>query len=124
MATTASAEASETAMGPRQRSIVEKLQEHLAPAHLEVVNESYKHAVPKGSETHFKVHVVSDKFAGMSLIQRHRMVNSLLDEEFKAGLHALSIRGQTPEQFAADAQSQQTPNCLGGSKHDPMFQHK
>lgn len=124
MAELSTAASTEGTAGPMQRAITEKITANLAPVHLEVLNESYKHNVPKGSETHFKVHVVSEQFTGLSLIQRHRMVNSLLGEEFEAGLHALSIRGQTPEQFAADSQAQQTPGCLGGSKHDPVFQEK
>lgn len=41
----------------------------LQPSYLEVINESYMHNVPKGSETHFKVIVVADTFQDMSLIQ-------------------------------------------------------
>lgn len=46
-----------------------KLQAALQAAHLDVINESYMHNVPKGAETHFKVVVVSDKFDGMPLIK-------------------------------------------------------
>ena len=48
-----------------------KLRDAFAPAHLEVVNESHMHSVPKGSETHFKVVVVSDRFEGLSPVKRH-----------------------------------------------------
>lgn len=51
------------------------------------------HSVPKGSETHFKVVVVSDQFKDKTLLDRHRAVNQLLDEELKSGVHALSIQG-------------------------------
>lgn len=50
-------------------------------------------------ETHFFVEVVSDKFAGMPTIRRHRAVNSLLQSEFDAGLHALSLRLKTPSEI-------------------------
>lgn len=46
-----------------------KLQAALQATHLDVINESYMHNVPKGAETHFKVVVVSDKFDGMPLIK-------------------------------------------------------
>ena len=46
--------------------------------HLEVTNESAMHSVPKGSETHFKVLVVSTAFAGMGPVDRHRTVNGAL----------------------------------------------
>jgi stress-induced morphogen len=53
------------------------------------------HSVPKGSETHFKVVIVSDMFKEKSLLERHRTVNQLLDDELKSGVHALSIQGIT-----------------------------
>lgn len=65
------------------------------PTHLEVFNESYMHNVPKGSETHFKVVVVSEEFDGVSLIKRHRMVNNALRDELAGGVHALSIQVQS-----------------------------
>lgn len=54
---------------PVETAIASCLQDNLAPVHLEVVNESYMHNVPKGAETHFKVLVVSDKFEGQALIK-------------------------------------------------------
>ncbi|KAJ8958270.1 hypothetical protein NQ318_017414 [Aromia moschata] len=54
---------------PIQESITNKLKENLAPVHLDVINESYMHNVPKGAETHFKVVVISDKFDGLPLIK-------------------------------------------------------
>jgi BolA protein len=47
--------------------------------------------------------VVSGAFAGKSQIARHRLVNSLLKDEFDAGLHALSLRLKTPEEWAREA---------------------
>lgn len=52
-----------------EEAIIATLKENLQPVHLEVVNESYMHNVPKGSETHFKVLVVSDKFDELPLIK-------------------------------------------------------
>lgn len=60
------------AKGPVHAEIERKLQAGFAPTHLEVVNESYNHCVPKGAETHFKVVVISDKFAGVLPLERHR----------------------------------------------------
>ena len=45
----------------------------LNPQFLEVENESYKHNVPEGAESHFKVTVVSEKFNGKMLLARHRI---------------------------------------------------
>ena len=93
-----------------------KLEDALSPIHLELVNESSKHNVPKGSESHFKLLVVSKSFEGKSLIDRHRMVNHVLAEELKKGIHALSIQAKTPAQFQVDPSVSSTPDCLGGSK--------
>lgn len=77
--------------GPVQETIQAKLAEAFNPVHLAVMNESSGHNVPKGSETHFKVVVISEAFQGDSIIARHRKVNKTLQEELDAGVHALSI---------------------------------
>jgi BolA protein len=85
--------------------IREKLNQAFAPIQLMIENESHKHAhhaAMKGAantgETHFKVSVVSDSFAGQSRVQRHRMVNEVLAEELAGSVHALSVSAQTPEE--------------------------
>ena len=50
-------------------------------------------------QSHFKLRVVSEKFDGVPLVKRHQLVYSLLDEEFKAGLHALNITAKTPKEI-------------------------
>lgn len=55
--------------GPIQLIVEKKLQDFFLPAYMEVINESYMHNVPKGSESHFKVIVVSDKFDKIPLIK-------------------------------------------------------
>lgn len=57
--------------GPIEKAITEAITTKLEPIHLEVVNESYMHNVPKGAETHFKVLVVSGKFESLPLIKVH-----------------------------------------------------
>mmetsp|Transcript_1809 Transcript_1809/g.2869 ORF Transcript_1809/g.2869 Transcript_1809/m.2869 type:complete len:147 (-) Transcript_1809:181-621(-) len=106
------------AAGPVQTAIEAKLKTAMAPVeHLEVMNESYMHNVPKGSETHFKVVVVSEKFQGLALLARHRAVNEALQEEIDGGVHALSIVAKTPEQWAKRPVVTPSPNCRGGSKN-------
>ncbi len=103
-------------MGPREQVITERLNEGLQPTHLEVVNESHMHSVAPGSETHFKVIVVTQQFAGQSLIARHRQVNALLASELSSGLHALSIHAFAPEQWTDAVQGQlSSPACRGGA---------
>ncbi|XP_068107721.1 bolA-like protein 1 [Hyperolius riggenbachi] len=109
---------------PVEASIRSKLTQSLEPCHLQVLNESHMHAVPPGSETHFKVVVVSDVFNGKSLIQRHRLVNDLLKEELAGPVHALSIQAKTPEQWNENPTLTKSPACMGGSKHDPQMSKK
>ncbi|XP_030027974.1 bolA-like protein DDB_G0274169 isoform X2 [Manduca sexta] len=104
-----------SAPGVIESIIRNKLQTGLEAKHLDVINESYMHNVPKGAETHFKVVVVSDKFDGLTLIKRHRLVNDILKEELKSGVHALSIEAKTPAQWeASDKVVESSPNCRGG----------
>lgn len=101
----------------RQQSIHDKLSLVLQPIHLDVENESRMHNVPAGSETHFKVLIVSDAFEGLGLVDRHRRVNAALADELRTGLHALTIRALTPAQWSAQGAADfQSPQCLGGSK--------
>ncbi|KPJ05992.1 BolA-like protein [Papilio machaon] len=96
-------------------SIRNKLQTALEATHLDVINESYMHNVPKGSETHFKVVVVSDKFDGLALIKRHRLVNDILKEELQNGVHALSIVAKTTKQWdESEKIIESSPSCRGG----------
>lgn len=104
--------------GSVQSTIEKKIKDKFEPVYLEVVNESYKHSVPKGSESHFKIVVVSEAFEGKALIQRHRVINEILADEIKL-IHALSIQAKTPTQWEASGhQVANTPPCLGGSKAD------
>jgi len=99
--------------------IHDKLVEALAPAALEVRNESHMHSGP-ATESHFKVLVVAERFEGVPLVRRHRLVNEALAEELRGGVHALSIHAYTPEQWAQrGGEIPRSPPCRGGSKAEP-----
>ncbi|OWZ64302.1 hypothetical protein AYX15_03944 [Cryptococcus neoformans] len=94
--------------GPVETTIQQKIIEAFNPILLRVYNDSHKHshhaamrAQGGGSgETHFAIHLVSESFKGKTAIARHRMVNALLKPEFDdRGLHALSLRLKTPEEW-------------------------
>ncbi|WP_371188476.1 transcriptional regulator BolA [Thalassotalea maritima] len=100
-------------------SIIEtKLNDYFQPVHLQVINESYMHNVPEGSESHFKVIVVSDKFNGQRLLARHRQVNEVLADELANTIHALAMHTYTPDQWQEmnPTMVPNSPDCLGGSK--------
>ena len=102
-----------------QSPIEEKLNASFAPSYLEVLNESDNHNVPPGSESHFKVTIVSNEFESKMLIARHRMINKLLAEELAGAIHALSIHSFTPSEWSEkNQQSRQSPPCLGGAKRE------
>ena len=100
-----------------QQAIEEKLQEALEPEHMEVINESHMHSVPAFSETHFKVVLVSEKFAGKRSVARHQLIYGMLKAEFDEGLHALALHTYTAEEWQTSGQqAPESPNCGGGSK--------
>jgi BolA protein len=57
---------------------------------------------PEAGETHYRVILISEAFAGQPRVARSRKVHEVLDAEFKSGLHALSLALKTPQE-AADA---------------------
>ncbi|CAN7940339.1 unnamed protein product [Ixodes hexagonus] len=100
--------------GQIQRRIEEKLSKALNPTELSVENESYMHNVPRGSETHFRVTVVSASFEGKSLVQQHALVYGAVKEELENPVHALAIETSTPAKWSG--RTRQSPPCLGGMK--------
>ncbi|MGD2053376.1 MAG: BolA/IbaG family iron-sulfur metabolism protein [Gammaproteobacteria bacterium] len=100
-----------------QQTIAGKLEQALSPEHLEVINESYMHNVPEGSESHFKVIIVSDAFNDKMLVARHRMVNKILEDELKGGIHALALHTMTMAEWFDKGKAAESPPCEGGGKN-------
>jgi BolA family transcriptional regulator, general stress-responsive regulator len=99
-----------------QQTITEKLRQALSPEHLEVINESHMHNVPPGSESHFKVVIVSNDFDGKMLIARHRLVNKALEQELSGGIHALALHTMTMQEWFDKGRAPDSPLCMGGGK--------
>ncbi len=100
-----------------QANIEAKITDALQPEFLEVANESHMHNVPPGSESHFKVTVVTTEFDGKMLVARHRILNQLLKDELNGPVHALSLNTLTPEEWQEkNGEVRKSPPCLGGSK--------
>ena len=70
--------------------IIKTLKDSFNPYSLEVINESHKHNVPEGSESHFKLILVTDIFKGMTLVKRHQKVYKELVDVMDT-IHALSL---------------------------------
>ena len=86
-------------MTPRVARIEAALADAFTPQVLEVVDDSARHAGHAGARDgrgHFNVDIVSDAFAGLSPIARHRAVYAALGDMMTTDIHALSIRARTP----------------------------
>ncbi|MBV8911926.1 MAG: BolA family transcriptional regulator, partial [Acetobacteraceae bacterium] len=87
-------------MTNRLTRIESLLRDWFAPTILQVADDSTLHAGHAGArpegETHYSVLVVSDRFAGLGRLERHRLVNEALADEFDAGLHALALTLKAP----------------------------
>lgn len=71
----------------------------LAPSALEVIDESHRHVGHEGARDgrgHFAVEIVSEAFAGLAPLARHRRVYEALGTMMQTDIHALSIRARTP----------------------------
>ena len=99
----------------RKERIESALRRGLEPLALEVQDESGRHSVPAGAETHFNVMLVSRAFQGLGRIDRHRRVHELLRDELAGGLHALTLTLLTPDE-SAGREALASPACMGGSK--------
>ena len=81
---------------PTTEALTLRLQERLAPAYLEVLDESAAHAGhagahPSGRGTHFRVRLGGDTMARLTRVERHRLVYDALQDFLDRGLHALAI---------------------------------
>ena len=101
-----------------EKRIEQRLQA-LRPIHIELINESHMHNVPKGSESHWNLVLVSSEFEGKPLVRRQQAVYRSLKEEMQSGIHALTMKTLTPSEWHQQGGAPNTsPDCLGGSKHD------
>ena len=96
---------------------LEQLLQSLQPNYLEIVNESAGHGgYFEGKESHFKVTIVSDVFAGARLVQRHQKVYAIVADLLSpAKIHALAIHAYTPEEWTGERPD--SPLCAHTPKH-------
>ena len=76
--------------------IVKKITDELKPIFLEVKNNSYLHKGHMGdngsNQTHFSIKINSDILNKLTLLNAHKLINKILINEFKNGLHAVEIK--------------------------------
>lgn len=97
-----------------REQIEEKLRTAFSPLHLEVHDESYRHNVPMGAESHFKVIIVSEAFIDQRLLSRHRAIYDVLAEELAGSVHALALHSYTVKEWGGVQDSvPPSPDCRG-----------
>ena len=98
-----------------EQLLIERLQS-LAPSHLDVINESAGHGgYFPGKESHFKVSIVSDAFAGLRLVQRHQKIYAAAGDLLSPGkIHALAIHAYLPTEWTGTAPA--SPECAHAPK--------
>ncbi len=85
----------------RVKTIRDKLEQALAPERMEITDDSHKHvghAGAAGGAGHFTVNIISSRFQGRSMIERHRLVYLAVNDMMPGEIHALSIQAKTPEE--------------------------
>lgn len=88
-------------MANRPEQIEQRLVDALRPVQLQIKDQSHLHAGHAGAKEgkgHYDIRIVSAKFDGMSLIQRHRQVYEALGSLMETDIHALKIQAKTPEE--------------------------
>ena len=85
-------------MAVNARQLEAALRERLAPQQLQVQDDSAAHAghAGAGEGSHYTVHIVSERFAGLSRVARHRLVYDALGSLIPQGIHALAIHARAP----------------------------
>ncbi|EJP73235.1 MAG: protein BolA [SAR86 cluster bacterium SAR86B] len=96
--------------GPIENKIINSLINSMNVSSLKVLNESFMHNVPKDSESHFKIVIVSNDFKNLSLIQRHKLVYKSLNNIMN-NIHALSIQSFSDDEFALNPIILDSPEC-------------
>ena len=81
-------------------TITRKLNDAFAPESIDVIDESHLHeghaGHRPGGQSHFRIYIVSQAFAGKSRVDRHRMINAVLADDLAGGVHALAIHAAAP----------------------------
>jgi len=87
----------------RLERLERRLRAALDPIELEIVDDSHLHAGHAGAADgrgHFSVNVVCERFAGLPVVRRHRLVYEAVGDLMATDIHALSIRAVAPGEDA------------------------
>ncbi len=79
-----------------------RLESALQPQALDLIDEGHMHAGHEGAKDgrgHFRLRVVSGRFVGQTLVQRHRLIYQLLGDLMQSDIHALTIEARAPDEI-------------------------
>lgn len=85
-------------------SVMDALRERLAvlaPSHLELIDDSHRHAGHAGARSggrHYRLSIVSESFRGKNTVARHRLIYDALGDMMRKDIHALAIQARSPEE--------------------------
>jgi BolA protein len=88
-------------MNDRIERIRSRLVATFTPVECQLVDESHQHAGHAGAASgggHYRLHLISDRFEGLSRISRHRLVYDCLHDMMHTDIHALAINAQAPSE--------------------------
>ena len=88
---------------------------------LKIVDESHLHSGRRGTESHFKIYVVSSDFEGKSPLKRQKSLMDLFRKEFQEGLHALSLSLKTPQEDRGGLDVSPSPPCRKAPSKKPLL---
>ncbi len=101
-------------MAKVEAAIRSKLEAALQLEYITIENESDQHSGPAGRESHFKLTLVSEDFAGLLPVKRHQKIYALLVEEMAGPVHALALHLYSPKEWQAKGEQRpNSPDCLG-----------
>ena len=87
-------------MGAIADRIIDKLTRRFSPTLLHLDDDSSRHqghaGHREGGESHFNLTLQAAEFAGLSRVQRQRLINQTLAEDLAGPVHALSIKALAP----------------------------
>ena len=94
------------------------------PVKLEIINDSNNHSVKEGSETHFRLYIVSECFKNKTKVQTHQEIYKLftneMGEKHLNKLHSLSIYSYSPEEYEKNkslSENKIPPVCASKNKN-------
>ncbi len=88
------------------REIEKRMRADLEPLAIDLVDESAMHAGHAGAASgggHYRMRIVSARFAGLSRVARHRLVYDPLSDLMRHAIHALAIEALTPDEAPASS---------------------